>query len=230
MADARLGRFDVVVAYSNSRLTRRPRELEDLIDPYDKHGTRFLTIVSGDDDLGIADGHMVARIKATVDAAEAERTAERIKRKMLDLAEAGRYLGPRPFGWDFVGTGAQQRLVVNKAEELVLRECVERVLKGDSLWKVSNDLNSRSTRTSTRRPWKAQVSCRVLLRSMNMGIRSHRPMKHGERSSRAVHYKGQWEALISSEIHDQVIATFTDPPRKTNNRGAEPKYVLTSLA
>src|SRR5680860_1583635 len=43
---ARAGEFGAILAYSNSRLTRRPRELEDLLDIHDKHGVEIHTAVS----------------------------------------------------------------------------------------------------------------------------------------------------------------------------------------
>ncbi|HSK55338.1 MAG TPA: recombinase family protein [Jiangellales bacterium] len=55
--------FDVILAYSNSRLTRRPLELEELIRLPESTGVRLATVVSGDDDLSTADGRMLARIK-----------------------------------------------------------------------------------------------------------------------------------------------------------------------
>src|SRR4051794_37414656 len=51
-----LGEIDVILSYSNSRLTRRPLELEDLIQLHHTTGTRICTIVSGDDDLSTSDG------------------------------------------------------------------------------------------------------------------------------------------------------------------------------
>lgn len=230
LKDARAGRFDVVLAYSNSRLTRRPRELEDLIDLHDKHKTRFLTIVSGDDDLSSADGRMVARLKATIDAAEAERSAERVRRKMKQLAEDGRHIGSRPFGWDIIGTGKDQKLTVNDAEAVVLRECVERAINGDSIWKITNDLNARGILTSKGNPWKTQVLRRVLLRDRNVGYRLHQPLKNGKPHGKAMRYPGQWELIIDEETHDRVVAKLTDPSRRTNNRGTSPKYLLTSIA
>ena len=50
--------FDAVLAYSNSRLTRRPPELEELIRLHESTGVRLCTVVFGDDDLSIADGRM----------------------------------------------------------------------------------------------------------------------------------------------------------------------------
>jgi site-specific DNA recombinase len=74
---SRRGSGQVIVSYTNSRSTRRPLELERLITLHEKTGVLITTVRSGMDDLSIADGRMVARIKASVDAAEAERTAER---------------------------------------------------------------------------------------------------------------------------------------------------------
>lgn len=230
LKDARAGKFDVVLAYSNSRLTRRPRELEDIIVLHNKHQTRFLTIVSGDDDLSIADGRMTARIKATLDAAEAERTAERVRRKMKQLAEDGRHIGSRPFGWDLIGTGKDQKLTINVAEAVVLRECVERAINGDSIWKITNDLNARGILTSKGNPWKTQVLRRVLLRDRNVGYRLHQPLKNGKPHGKATRYPGQWKLIIDEETHDRVVAKLTDPSRRTNNRGTSPKYLLTSIA
>lgn len=86
----RAGGVDVILAYSNSRLTRRNRELEDLITLHESTGVLIKTIASGDDDLSTAQGRMVARIKASVDAAEAEQTGERVKRQIRQRVEEGR--------------------------------------------------------------------------------------------------------------------------------------------
>jgi site-specific DNA recombinase len=67
-----------------------------------------------------------------MDAAEAERTSERARAKQKELAESGRHNGPRPFGWDIVGSSAEQRLTVNRAEAAVLKECVDRVLASEA--------------------------------------------------------------------------------------------------
>ena len=102
LARAERREFEVILAYSNSRLTRRPREYEDLIDLHKETGVSIRTIVSGDDDLGTADGRMNARIRADIDAGEAERTSERVKRALRARVERGESAngGVRPFGGD----------------------------------------------------------------------------------------------------------------------------------
>lgn len=223
--DAEAGRFEVILAYSSSRLTRRPREIEDIIDLHQSHGTQLVYVASGRPDLSTADGRMSTRLTGNVDTAEAERTAERARRKQQELAEAGRHNGPRPFGWDIVGTKTEQRLVVNQAEAAVVRECVERVLRGDAIWKICLDLNARGVTTSTGGEWKTQVLRRVLLRPRNYGMRRHAP--HGKKPQL---YPGQWQPIVDQQTHERVVALLTDPARRTNNRGTAPKYLLTSVA
>jgi site-specific DNA recombinase len=231
LVDAEAARFDVVVAYSTSRLTRRPREIEDFIELHQDFGTRLLTVASGAPDLSTADGRMHLRLLSGVDSGEAERGAERARRKQQELAEAGRHIGPRPFGWDITGRGPDQRLTINEAEAAVLRECVQRVLAGEGLWKIVNDLNGRGIKTSTGKPWVTQVLRRVLLRDRNWGMRKHQPLgKDGKPKGKAMLYPGQWEPVIDTETHNRVVAHLTDPSRKTNNRGTAPKYLLTSVA
>jgi site-specific DNA recombinase len=89
LESAHRGEFDVILSYSNSRLTRRLREYLDLIDLYEKTGVLICTCVSGDDDLSTADGRMVAKIKASVDEAEADKISERVNRRIADKAAAG---------------------------------------------------------------------------------------------------------------------------------------------
>src|SRR5690242_18448965 len=77
LAEAKARRFSTILVYSTSRLTRRPRELEDLIDLHEDFDVDFKTVVSGDYDLSTASGITIARILASIDAGEAAQTAER---------------------------------------------------------------------------------------------------------------------------------------------------------
>jgi site-specific DNA recombinase len=218
LADARAGRIDVILAYSNSRLTRRPAEWLQLIELANTGRIRVKTVASGEHDLSTADGRAVALTVAAWDAAEAERTAERVARAHKQLALNGAHNGPRPFGWDFTEDRA---LRINAAEAAVVRECVQRVLAGDGIWKITRDLNERGILTSTGKPWATQVLRRMLLRWRNCGVRTH----HGKEAG-----PGQWEPIIDRATHERVVALLTDPARRSNNRGTEAKYLLTSVA
>lgn len=228
LADARAGQLDVILAYSNSRLTRRPAEWLALIELANAGKLRIKTVASGEHDLSTADGRAVALTVAAWDAAEAERTAERVARAHQQLAANGAHIGPRPFGWAF---NEDKTLRIDPTEAAILRECVQRVLAGDGIWKITKDLNERGVLTSTGKPWATQVLRRVLLRWRNCGMRSHQPVgKDGRRTGPVTLSPGQWEPIIDRDTHERVVALLTDPARRTNNRGTAPKYLLTSVA
>ena len=211
------GHIQGVIVWDVDRLTRSPRELEDVIDHADRIGLR-LASVGGDIDLATAQGRMMARMKGTVARYEIEQSRRRLKAKHSELAASGAHNGPRPFGWDF---RPDRTLAINPAEASVLRECVDRVLAGEGIWKVARDLNDRGITTSTGRPWATQVLRRCLLRWRNCGVRTHRGNEVGP---------GQWEAIIDRPTHERVVTLLTDPTRRTNNRGTDPRYLLTSVA
>ena len=211
------GHVGAVVVWDVDRLTRSPRELEDVIDHADRIGLR-LASVGGDIDLATEQGRMMARMKGTVARYEIEQARRRLKAKHRELAASGKHNGPRPFGWDF---SEDRSLLINPAEAAVVRECGDRLLAGEGIWKIARDLNDRSITTSTGRPWATQVLRRMMLRWRNCGIRTH----HGKEVG-----PGQWEPIYSRETHERVVALLTDPGRRTNNRGTDPRYLLTSVA
>ncbi|NHU85898.1 recombinase family protein [Kocuria sp. JC486] len=118
--------FAHILAYSNSRLTRRMCELEDLIQLHEQTCVLIRTVVSGEDDLSTGDGRMVARIKASVDAAESDRISERQQAALLHNAQAGKpkLQHQRPFGWKKDGV----TLEPEEAERM--RDAVKKIKQG----------------------------------------------------------------------------------------------------
>ena len=107
LADVDSGRPSAIVACSTSRLTRRPREFEDLIERAEA-GVTIATVVAGDVDLSTAAGRFYARMLAARDASEAEEISERARRERQQRREQGRWHGGnRPFGWEREGMTAR---------------------------------------------------------------------------------------------------------------------------
>lgn len=218
----RAGEVDVVIAYSNSRLTRRRAEFEQLIQLHEQTGVRYLTIVSGDDDLATADGRMIASIKAAVDAAEAERIAERVARASLQRAERGAANGgTRPYGW----TAADRRRL-DPFEHSIITELAERILAGESIRTVARDLTARGIPGVTWRPpmvvkpWAPTTIREMMINPRLAGIRTHKGEPLGQ---------GDWEPAISELIHKQLAALLADPGRRTSPSNAV-RNLLTGLA
>jgi site-specific DNA recombinase len=232
LEDVRTGRIGIVLAYSNSRLTRRLRELEELITLHEQHGVQVLTVVSGNDDLSTADGRMVARIKASVDAAEAERTAERVKRKHLEKAQNGKAVGGRrPFGW------RDDKVSLNEYEAGLLRQAATDVLAGVRLAAIVRQWNDAGVRTVTGKEWSGGVLLQVLRSPRLAGWRTHRvgsqwsqvPPVALDKQGQPV--KGEWEPIIEHATHLGLVEKLSGKPdhRAVVPRRNARRYLMTGL-
>jgi site-specific DNA recombinase len=123
------GDIDGIVCVDLDRLTRHPRELEDVIDL-----AVPVALDSGSLDLTKSDDRMRARITGSVAAAESDRKSERIIRQKDDARRRGWWLGRPPYGYRTVPSGdGGRKLELVDAEAVVVRELARRVLAGETL-------------------------------------------------------------------------------------------------
>ena len=93
LADLADGRIDAIIAWHIDRLYRRPLDLEELLRVCASVGVTDLRTVSGAFDLATGDGMLVARMLAAVAANESDSKRRRGRRKMQEIAEAGKAHG-----------------------------------------------------------------------------------------------------------------------------------------
>lgn len=199
---AREGQFDAILAYTTSRLTRRPLEHERLIQLAEQHGIAFLYVRSPSFDLNTAAGRRVARILAATDAGEAEETQERISRQKLQAARDGAWRGGRrPYGYEADGK------TVRVAEALEVHKASEAIVAGRSLAGLAKDLNDRGVPTSTGAKWDSVGLSRVLRRPRNAGLI--------ERDGR-IFGQAKWPAIVDEPLWRGVCAVLGDPSRRTS--------------
>jgi site-specific DNA recombinase len=215
LADAREGRFDTIVAYTTSRLTRKPRENEDLIELAESHGISYQYVRSPAVDLNTAAGRRYARWSAANDAGEAEETAERVARAKLQAATQGKFRGGRrPFGFEPDG------VTLREAEAAEIRHATEQALAGVSLAGIARDLNARRVATSTGKAWTGREVGRLLARARNAGLVE----RHGEILGPA-----QWPAIVDEGTWRAVRAMLADPGRLTTP-GPTRRWLLSGIA
>jgi site-specific DNA recombinase len=100
LADIEAGRVDAIACWHVDRLTRTPRELEDVIDLHDQAGIELAT-VTGEIDLSTPTGRLVARTLGAAARHESEHKGERRRRAELQAAQQGRphASGQRGYGY-----------------------------------------------------------------------------------------------------------------------------------
>lgn len=214
LKDARAGKFGVIIAYTSSRLTRQPRENEDLIDLATKHGIRFAYVRSPEWDLNTAQGRGSARTRAARDAEEAEEAAERVARAVLDRAERGDFHGgPRGFGITEDGCGLVEE------EAALIRGWYDHVIAGGSLAGIRTNLERRGVPSATGAPWRTPVIRKILLNPRNAGIRIHD----------GVEYKAPNPPIVPEQTWRAVHRALTDPDRRIHQLGPARKHIGTGL-
>ncbi|HEY7223046.1 MAG TPA: recombinase family protein [Micromonosporaceae bacterium] len=185
MLDAvRRGEVDVIIAYSMSRITRRPAEWETLIKLVEETGVRIETIVSGSVDVNTADGRMVLRMLASTDAGEAERVAERVARAHRQRVSEGRpNWRLRPFGHEIIRDekGRMTRIAENTAEADAIRAAVDRIMRGTTtLGEIARKWNDAGLLTATGGQWRIAEVGALLRQARLAGLLEHRGEIVGE--------------------------------------------------
>ncbi|MGE0794638.1 MAG: recombinase family protein [Acidimicrobiia bacterium] len=215
LTDVRDGFRDGVIVYHHDRLTRSTKDLDRFVDVLSAAGSPPVQFVSsGNLDIGNGDGLLLARILAAVASDESASKGRRVRRKLDEVAAAGRPHGGshRPFGYE------SDRITVRADEAAVIRGLVERFLAGESLRSLATWLDANEVRTVAGGPWKTPT-LRAMLRSGRIaGLREHR----GEVVGPAV-----WEPIISPADRDRVLARMEE--RALARRRAPRSYLLTGL-
>lgn len=214
LEDAAAGRISGIVVWDLDRLTRRPIEIEAVIDLADKTGL-VLASVGGDVDLSTDNGRLTARIKGAVARAESERKSVRTKRAIQQKYEKGLHNGiARPFGYRPGG------YELDEGEAAELAGAYQKLLAGKSLSSIKADWNTRGILTSAGNEWSHSTVRQLLVRARNAGLLSHRGEIVGP---------GAWPEVVSEEVWRAACAILADPKRK-KSRSNKVKYLLSGIA
>jgi site-specific DNA recombinase len=206
LADVEAGTVTGIVCWHVDRLTRQPRELEDLILQADRLGLALAT-VTGDIDLATPTGRMMARILGATARYESEQKSARHRRQIAQAAQGGRpHGGHRPFGY------LPDRVTPDPAEAPVVTELAARVLAGERMLALCRELHARGIPTSAGKPWSVVAMKRMLTSPRIAGLRTH-----GART-----YPATWPGLITPETSEALRARLARPAP-----GPPHRYLLT---
>lgn len=220
LSDIRAGRIQAFVVWDIDRLTRTPRELEDIIDLADKYGIALASI-GGEVDLSTPQGKMTARIKGTVARHEAEQQSRRLKRRYEQKAIAGEAHGFVAYGYQRVEIDGVKRDIPDPVTGPLVLEAAQRFIKGEALHSIVNDWNARGVKPVRVEKWSASTIRQMIKRPINAGKRVHRGVIVGDANA---------EPLMSEDMLNQILARLNDPERKKTSQGNAPKHLLTMIA
>jgi site-specific DNA recombinase len=224
-ADVIAGHVDAIACWHVDRLTRAPRELEDVIDLADRHQVELATC-AGEIDLSTPTGRLVARMLGAAARHESEHKAERQRRQARQSAEQGNaHAGQRGYGYTL------DRSQIIDAEADVIRDCARRALAGENVKSLAVDLNARGITTVAGKAWTRQGLRLVLVSARISGRREYRPTDSYPAGRRPmigeITATGCWPAIITPEDSDRLRALLYKGPGQPQMRSA--RYLLSSV-
>jgi DNA invertase Pin-like site-specific DNA recombinase len=205
IGDMKRGAFDHVVVWAEDRLHRQPAELEAFISAAVLAGVGLTSVRGGDTDLTDQDALVMARVKGAFAAAEVAKLRARVSRQKDALARAGGDNGgPRPFGFE------PDRVTIRASEAAVIREAVELLLSGRTVYEIATAWNAdpNGPRTATGREW-SWAGLRRLLRAPRIaGLRQHHDAEPVQAVWGRVFETGEWGSIIDRPTWERVCASL----------------------
>ena len=206
------GEVDAVIVWEQSRLTRRPLELEEYVGACESVARSIPTyiVVDGDLKLDTPNGRMVARIKGAVNRQEVEQLIERTKRGLRARAANGEPVGGRrPFGFE------GDKITHRPAEAAAIVEATSAILAGESVQGIARMWRNRGITTSTGGTCTTAQVRAILKRPRNAGLILHAQEIIGQ---------AVWEPIVPIETWSACVALLADPARKVSP-GSQPAYL-----
>jgi DNA invertase Pin-like site-specific DNA recombinase len=152
---AQLQPGDRLSVWKLDRLGRSVIELKTIVDDLDRRGVGF-RVLTQPIDTTTAGGRLFFDMLAAFAAFEREMIRERTLAGKARQRADGKLLGPIPFGWSDADT-------VDQDQADLLREAARRLLDGETMGRVVDDLNARGLRPGKATRWRASHLRRLLL-------------------------------------------------------------------
>jgi DNA invertase Pin-like site-specific DNA recombinase len=138
LAMLKRGEVDALIVAKLDRLTRRTRDLLDLVERHFADGKRVLLSVHEKIDTSSAAGRMILTVLGALAQFEREQIADRVRGAMAHLAAQGKYTGGIPYGHRLHEDG--ETVIEDEHEQTVIATARELRGAGMSLRSISESL------------------------------------------------------------------------------------------
>lgn len=146
------GKVQTVIIAKLDRLTRSVKDLALLLERLNKRGVSLVSVADSLD-TGSAAGRLVLNIMVSVSQWEREAIGERTRDALAHKRANGKRTGNIPFGFTL---GADGKLVVNAAEQVVVAKVRELRGMGFTLRQIADELNAQGFKTRKGGEWRHQ--------------------------------------------------------------------------
>ena len=215
MADLEAGVLDGVLVWRLDRLTRHFDDLQRLWKLINGRGVTLLA-VRDSIDTSTASGVLILRNLVAIAEYESASISDRTRSAKAASARTGQPNkgGIRAFGY------TPDKLQLVPEEAAAIKEAAERLLAGQSLRSIADDLNRRGIRTPRGKTWLPGTLATVLVNPRIAGLRAYKG---------TIVADAAWPAIITREQHEKLVALRKDPTRRWVPRGRPARHLLAGM-
>lgn len=190
--DAESEAFDTLLVFRVDRLSRKVRELAQMVDELGKYGVTLKSITEPFDTASAA-GKMMLQMLGVFAEFEHATIVERTKVGMEKKAKGGNFVGGRiPYGY---ALDPEKGLVVNEEEAIIVRKMFKMYGFGrEGASAISSALNGAGHRNRSGKKWGRRVVLYLL----------KNPVYLGKIKWRDVIYDGQHDPIVSEVLFEKA--------------------------
>ena len=152
------------------RLTRSLKDLIRLIEEFDRHGVKLVSVTENLD-TSTAVGRLFVSIIGSFGQYERESIGERVRTAMAYCKAQGSYTGgPWPPGLRVVASGKKRTLEQDPEVGPIVAQAWNRCIAGATLGELSDWLNAKAISTARGKAWSRTTVFRLLARKIYIGL------------------------------------------------------------
>lgn len=228
VADVEKDKFQAVLVWKISRLSRNMLDTLTLLDKFEDYGVKFISY-SENFDTGSPIGRLVVQLMASIAEMERNTLSENVKLGMKQRALEGSWNGGVVFGYDTI----EKELVINQDEAKVVQLIYQLYANGKGLKAIANHLNKAGYRTKRNRHFSINGVATILDNVIYNGKISWLKVENWDTKRRRgknpnpILVEGQHEAIVSDELWSVVQARRKSKSFK--QRQSHEPFLLSSL-
>ncbi len=164
------------------------------------------------------DGFMLD-LQSALAVRESGVTSKRVLRDVADRAALGKAHGTHRYGYKTIydpKTGAPLQRVIHPERATIVREVADRMLAGESVYSITNDLNRRGVPTSAGKQWRGVNLTKMMRSPTYIARRIHRREDIGP---------ADWPPILTPAQHHGILALLADPARGKYRQDTRVRYL-----
>jgi len=222
-------RFDTVLVWKISRLSRNLKDLLILVDQFEQNGVSFSSF-SEKFDTSSAVGKLTLQVLGSIAEFERNTTIDNVKLGMAQVARSGKWTGGIVLGYDTLN----KKLVINNEESKIVKMIFEMYVDGKGCVQIRDKLNQLNLKTKKGLSFTQHAVINILANPVYKGfIRYGRTTNYDHKGKR----KKEDQFILEKGIHESIIDedTFekaqiiTEQNRRQTRRMPSNPHMLSGL-